>query len=215
MLLIFDWDGTLADSELHIVTALRAAAEELGWQLQSHRDCASVIGLGLREAACTLYAGLSEPDIDHYCRSYRDHFRNLANTTQPLRLFEQAEATLFELQRRGHALAVATGKSRQGLDRALQECGLAELFCATRTADESQSKPHPAMLRDILSSTTTAVDGAAMIGDTSFDMQMASALGMPRVAANYGVHSAADLEQFDPVWSIDRIDQLLDWPGLA
>ena len=214
MLLIFDWDGTLADSEAHIVRALQQAGAAVGLPERGHQQCAVLIGLGLREAAQRLYQDLSERDIDDFCASYSEHFRALEASTFGMQLFEGAESTLVELQRRGHSLAVATGKSRAGLDRALTASGLHGAFLATRTADESQSKPDPTMLKQLLALTKTSTDAAVMIGDTSFDMQMAASIGMAKVAANYGVHGVDELEAFQPEWSMNSIVELLDWPDL-
>lgn len=214
MLLIFDWDGTLADSESHIVQALQQASTQMGLPDRAHDDCARLIGLGLADAARRLHPQLEQVAIAEFCAAYSQRFRELESEGYALRLFDGAEALLQRLLRQGHQLAVATGKSRRGLDRALANAGIEDYFRATRTADESASKPDPRMLRELLSETKTAVENAAMIGDTSFDMQMAQALDMPRVAATYGVHAKAELMAFSPHWLIDEPSALLDWPAL-
>lgn len=214
MLLIFDWDGTLADSEAHIVSALQRASEVHGLPVRERRACASLIGLGLAEAATRLHPQLQGDSVNRFCRTYSDCFRELEKQGHALRLFAGVEAMLEALLVAGHTLAVATGKSRRGLDRALANSGLEDLFTATRTADESASKPDPTMLIDLLDATGSEVRDAVMIGDTTYDMQMAQALGMSRVAATYGVHESRTLREFSPDWLIGNPAALLDWPRL-
>ncbi|NNL10134.1 MAG: HAD-IA family hydrolase, partial [Pseudomonadales bacterium] len=214
MLLIFDWDGTLADSELHIVSALQQASAESGLDTPTHASCARLIGLGLTDAARHLHPELDATQVKNFCATYSRRFIALENEGHRLRLFHGAEQVLEKLLNQGHHLAVATGKSRRGLDRALDTSGLRPMFCATATADETASKPSPAMLHALLEQTGTSVEAAVMIGDTSFDMKMAQAARMRRVAATYGVHELSELEQFSPDWLIENPAQLLAWPAL-
>ncbi|MGB5324506.1 MAG: HAD-IA family hydrolase [Pseudomonadales bacterium] len=214
MLLIFDWDGTLADSESHIVHALQQAGDTLGLPERAHRDCASLIGLGLADAARKLHPQLQPVQVSAFCKAYSERFMALESAGYALRLFDGVDVLLEKLLNDGHELAIATGKSRRGLDRALANAGLAKLFSATRTADESASKPDPAMLRDLLRYMDSKADEAVMIGDTSYDMQMAQALGMRRVAATYGVHEEKILQRYSPDWLIDKPPALLNWPML-
>ncbi|NNC54169.1 MAG: HAD hydrolase-like protein, partial [Pseudomonadales bacterium] len=150
MLLIFDWDGTLADSEMHIVTALQQASVALGLAEPVHEDCSRLIGLGLADAARHLHPALDAAQVKHFCETYSQRFVALESEGHRLRLFDGAERMLEQLLQQGHRLAVATGKSRRGLDRALGVTGLRPMFCATATADETASKPDTAILHALL-----------------------------------------------------------------
>ncbi len=210
MLIVFDWDGTLADSRQHIVAAMQRAIDELRLPRQSEEACASMIGLGLREAALTLYADLDDRGAELFCETYSRHFLGMKEE-YPLELFAGVNETLDALSRRGLELAVATGKSRRGLERALGETGLREAFAVTRTADETASKPHPLMLQEILQATGRAREQAVMVGDTSYDLEMAQRAGVVGIGVSYGVHEPERLAQYQPVAMLHSIVELLDW----
>jgi len=214
VLLIFDWDGTIADSRAHIVEAMQRAIDELGWPARSDAQCAELIGLGLHEVAATLFPALGESAWADFAAVYSGHFLDLDRRPDTSCLFPAVATTLAELQRRGYALAVATGKSRRGLDRVLRASRLAPYFVASRAADETASKPSPLMLEELLQETGYSVDEAVMIGDTHYDMAMAEAIGMTRIAVSYGVHSVAQLSEHKPLCIVDHFEQLLDCPPL-
>lgn len=208
-LLVFDWDGTLADSANTIVRAMQTAIMQL--QLEARDDAAvrDVIGLGLAEAARKLYPGLSPAEVDTLAAGYKSHYRALMTETIPL--FPGVADTLEELATQGYLLAVATGKSRIGLDRSLRDTGLAECFAVSRCADEFFSKPHPGMLLELMSETGAAPDSTLMIGDSVWDMEMAGRANVPAVAVSYGVHDRERLLQYQPLLCIDNLAALAQW----
>ncbi len=214
VLLIFDWDGTLADSRMHIVTALQMAISECSLEARTEQQCSEIIGLGLQEATLRLFPLMSNKEIKLFSEAYSRRFLELAKADFPFRLFENAETTLHELRDRGHTLAIATGKSRKGLNRVLSSLDMHSLFSISRTADETASKPNPTMLLEILDNTKQLVENTVMIGDTSFDLQMASSIQMRSIGVSYGVHSVDELKKHDPIKIIDSIDQLLSIPSL-
>jgi len=208
-LLIFDWDGTLMDSQARIVACLRAAIRETGLPARDEAALRNIIGLGLREALMSLYPEADQADWDARVHHYRRHFLELDDT--PSRLFEGAKSLIRRLHGQGHFLAIATGKGRQGLDRVLAETGLAPYFHATRCADESFSKPHPAMLLEILDMTGMAPDQALMIGDTEYDLQMARNAGVPSLGVTYGVHDRQRLQACQPLDCVDSVAEVGQW----
>lgn len=214
MLVIFDWDGTLADSQAHIVAAMQQTISELDFPAHSDAQCAAMIGLGLREVARLLCEAASEPDIDEFCARYSQHFLALEQSQYALSLFAGAQEVLETLRSNRHSLAIATGKSRRGLNRVLKALDLEPLFIATKAADETASKPNPLMLEAIMAETGYSAQQAVMVGDTSYDMAMAQAIGMPRVAATYGVHDADVLAQYEPALMIDTLTDIIQWPEL-
>ena len=225
MLLIFDWDGTLVDSRDHIVAAMQAAITHLQLPEQTDDRCSQMIGLGLRETAMQLFScfynngideqdGIDEQGLTQFSECYSKYFVELKQHHGEAQFFPGAIETLQQLKAQGHLLAVATGKSRRGLDRALLADNLVDLFVATRAADETASKPSPIMLKALLNETGMSAEQAVMIGDTSYDMQMAKNIDMPRIAVSYGVHKVSVLEQYAPSLVIDRMDQLLQWSAL-
>lgn len=208
-LLVFDWDGTVMDSESHIVASVLAAIKDLELPERSAFEAKNIIGLGLREAIQTLYPGSDDTLHDNLIERYRHHFL-IANTT-PSPLFPGAEALLESLNDAGYLLAVATGKGRGGLDRVLEETGLRAMFVTTRCADESFSKPHPQMLEYIMEFTGCEPDETLMIGDTEYDMEMASNASTPALAVSYGVHELERLQKHNPVGIIDALTELQPW----
>jgi len=226
MLLIFDWDGTIADSREHIVAAMQAAISTLQLPAQTDNRCAQMIGLGLQETALKLFPhfynngfdeqeGINQSGLEQFSQHYSSHFTYLKKQYGPTQFFPGAIETLEKLKAQGHLLAVATGKSRRGLDRTLAADNLVDLFIATRAADETASKPNPMMLEALLNETNMSAEQAVMIGDTSYDMQMAVNIDMQRIAVSYGVHEVSVLEQYAPSLVIDRMEQLLQWPALV
>jgi phosphoglycolate phosphatase len=208
MLLIFDWDGTLIDSVGRIVSCLREASEEQGLPVLDYARFADVIGLGLGDAIVRLYPHLDEPSVDRYRAAYGEAFRRRDAT--PSALFEGVRSTLERLHRDGHRLAVATGKSRPGLDRALDALDLRGLFHATRCADETRSKPHPLMVQELLEELRRPPQDTWLIGDTEYDMAMAVAAKVTPVAVSHGVHEVARLRRYNPRHVINKIPELID-----
>lgn len=209
-LLIFDWDGTLMDSISRIVDCLRIASEQvLGEESRSHDDLKDVIGLGLREAIQQLHPRVNEQQIKQMSELYRYQYMDVNATAS--KLFEGAEKTLAHLEQQGYWLAVATGKGRQGLDQVLEITGLGPRFHCTRCASETFSKPHPLMLEEILQQLGLDASEALMIGDTSYDMEMAKNANMDRLGVSYGVHTQARLNSHQPIGCIHHIQQLDDF----
>lgn len=206
-LFIFDWDGTLLDSQQKIVSCMRASAVDNGLLLRSDSDYANVIGLGLAEAFGMLYPKLDEVGIALLKGSYSRHFVEADQV--PCRFFPGALEALNVLKQQGSCIAVATGKSRKGLHRVLSMLQMQDFFDETRCADETQSKPNPQMLREILCSSDMRVEDAVMIGDTEYDLAMAAALDMETVAVRYGVHDIVRLEKYKPRMCVDNLMELL------
>jgi len=207
-LLVFDWDGTLMDSAACIASALQAACGDLGFPIPTDRNARYIIGLGLNDALAHVLPGVAVEEYPKVVDRYRHHFLERDSGTT---LFTGVKEMLGELRERGHVLAVATGKSRRGLDRALAATGLTAYFKATRCADEGFSKPHPGMLRALLDATGITTDRALMIGDTTHDMLMARNAGMERVAVAHGAHDEAELLEYTPLACVRDCVDLRAW----
>ena len=208
-LLVFDWDGTVVDSESRIVGSLLASIADLGLPERSEDEAKNIIGLGLREAVETLYPGSSETLHRDLVERYRHHF--LVENSESSSLFPGALELLESLNDAGYLLAVATGKGRSGLERELNETGLASQFVTTRCADESFSKPHPQMLEYIMAFTGSEPEETLMIGDTEYDMKMACNASTHAVGVSYGVHEVERLHKHNPVGIIDALTELQPW----
>jgi phosphoglycolate phosphatase len=206
-LLIFDWDGTLIDSEANIVSCMVRAMEDAALPVLEADAIRNIIGLGLREALHTLYPTIDESSSRLLVDRYRYHFL----TSEPSQLFEGVDVMLKDLGERDYLLAVATGKGRQGLNHALEVTGYLEHFHSSRCADETRSKPHPQMLEEILDELGVAPSAALMIGDTEYDINMAHNAGMDSVAVSYGVHEKERLLQCNPLTCLHSIAELTNW----
>lgn len=206
-LLVFDWDGTLMDSEAHIVTSMQRAMSDAQLPEMAREKIRDIIGLGLREAIERLLPGLSEQLHVTLVDRYRYHFF----ADDPCEPFEGAEQVLQRLNKQGYLLAVATGKSRRGLDRVLQSTGFGEYFIETRCADETCSKPDPQMLNEIMSVTGMEPVQTLMIGDTEYDLEMANAARTASLGVDYGVHSRDRLLLCGPLGCLSSIAELPDW----
>ncbi|RUM94774.1 MAG: HAD family hydrolase [Thiothrix sp.] len=207
--LIFDWDGTLMDSEAHIITCLEVAMREVGVKPGPAEELKQVIGLGLFEALAALMPEEDAAVHQQATEAYRGFF--LAGDATPSELFPGVESTLQQLHHEGFVLAVATGKSRRGLEKVMRQTQLDVLFSISRCADESFSKPHPKMLEEILTDLDTSAQRALMVGDTEFDLQMAANIGMPSLAVSYGVHDIERLQAHKPLAIIDHMEDLPEW----
>lgn len=212
-LLIFDWDGTLADSIGRIVEAMNMAAELAGEVPSSDQAIKGIIGLALVEAIATLYPHLSPARLEVFRQHYADVYTALDQ--QPSPLFEGVVESLEAFRQEGYRMAVATGKARRGLDRVLKANGLQAFFDITRAADETRGKPHPLMLEEILAHCQIEPGRALMVGDSAFDLLMASNAGMHSVAVGYGAMSLQALAGFGPQLCIEHFSQLRQWLGPA
>ena len=207
-LIVFDWDGTLMDSTSTIVKCIQAAARDLGLPVPRDEAASHVIGLGLFEAMQAVMPGIAPSVYPRMVERYRYHY---LSKDHELVLFDGVRDMLTELHQDGYFLAVATGKSRVGLNRALNAVGLLALFDATRCADETFSKPHPAMLHELTRELGQDLRRTVMIGDTSHDLMMANNAGAAGVAVQYGAHPVEQLQACDPVFSAATVAQLHGW----
>jgi phosphoglycolate phosphatase len=208
-LIVFDWDGTLMDSEIKIVRCIQAAARDIGAPVPANAEARRIIGLGLAEAVATLFPALAPAQRTALTDAYREHFLHHDQTEMPL--FTGVREGLEDLAACGYRLAVATGKARRGLNRVLAETALAHLFAATRCADEAFSKPHPKMLEDILELTGTDAARAILVGDTVYDLAMARSAGVAALAVTYGVHTREELEAEAPLACLDSFSSVHAW----
>lgn len=207
-LLIFDWDGTLMDSAGVIVDSIQKACEDMGIPAPDDHACRQIIGLGLIQALQTLLPNLAEDQYPRLVEHYRDHYLG-RDATIPL--FEGVSEGLRELHGAGFTLAVATGKSWKGLERALEYSGLGAYFSAVRCADQTHSKPHPAMVEEILDELLMEKANALVIGDTAHDMLMAANAGVDRLGVSYGAHHADSLYAHSPVAVLDSFCEVHAW----
>jgi phosphoglycolate phosphatase len=207
-LLVFDWDGTLIDSAGAIVACIQGACRDLGLPVPDDARASHAIGLGLHDALAYAVPGLPAAEYGRVVEHYRRHF--LARDPA-IPLFPGARAMLAELKERGHRLAIATGKSRAGLARALDNTGVREFFGATRCADECASKPAPDMLNELIEEFGENPVGTLMIGDTVHDLRMAANAGVGAVAVSHGAHPKSDLLALGPLACLDSIGDLRQW----
>ena len=207
-LVVFDWDGTLLDSAGAIVASIQAAARDLGLAPPDEKTARQVIGLGLHDALSQAMPGVPAGDYPRVAERYRHHY--LAQDHE-LSLFAGARELVEELADAGYLLGVATGKSRLGLDRALQASGLGAFFHATRCADECNSKPAPDMLLEIMAELGAEPERTLMIGDTTHDLQMARNAGVAALAVGYGAHPAEILAAERPLGLFGEFDELKEW----
>jgi phosphoglycolate phosphatase len=208
-LIVFDWDGTLMDSEAKIVDCIQAAFRDAGRRAPSRDASRNIIGLGLAEAMAKLWPGCSDEQRNQVVERYRHHFLD-ANET-PSCLFSGARELVEELAKSGYLLGVATGKSRKGLNSALEGTGLVHRFHATRCADETFSKPHPEMLLQIMDELGAEGPETLMVGDTEYDMQMANNAGARALAVCHGVHERDRLLRHGPLDCLETLQEMPRW----
>lgn len=194
------------DSEAQIVSSLSNVIAELGLSPQPSSALRNVIGLGLPEAIRQLYPQQGEEVVKRFADCYRHHF--LSGNQETSVLFDGAYEVIKRLHADGYLLAVATGKSRRGLARSLEETNIGDYFHATRCADETFSKPHPQMLHEIMTVLDVDADDTLMIGDTEYDLQMAAQAGTASLAVTYGVHALARLQALQPLACLDDISEV-------
>ncbi len=207
-LVVFDWDGTLADSTDIIAEALRGACADVGQPVPDAASARYVIGLGLRDALAYVAPGLPPERYPELSSHYRRRF--LARDPE-IPLFSGARELLDELAGAGYLLAVATGKTRLGLDRAMAASGLAGRFHATRCADESRPKPHPEMLLHLMDALAVTPASTLMIGDTTHDLELARDAGADAVAVAYGAHPPEGLVRLGPRATVHSVTELRAW----
>ena len=207
-LVVFDWDGTLADSTSIIANALRDACRDVGQPVPDDLSARYVIGLGLADALAHVAPGLPVERHAELSARYRHHY--LARDPE-IPLFEGARELLDELAQAGYLLGVATGKTRVGLDRALSANALGERFHATRCADEGQPKPHPDMLLHLIAQLRTTPARTLLIGDTTHDLALAQAARVHAVAVAYGAHESEGLRAFAPLALVHSVGELRRW----
>jgi phosphoglycolate phosphatase len=211
-LLVFDWDGTLADSIERIVISMQVAASACQLPVLDAPIIKGIIGLGLPEAIASLYPTLTDHlAIARFRRHYSEHYLSLE--TEPSPLFPGVVEALNGFREQGYLLAVATGKGRRGLDAVLDGHGWLDYFDVTRCADETASKPDPLMLQQILAHCQVAPQQALMVGDSPFDLQMAQRAGMDSVAVGYGAQPLATLRQHGPRLAVEKFSEIQAWLG--
>ena len=208
-LLVFDWDGTLMDSVATIVACTQAVLREMELAEVPEPTIRATIGLGMRETIDTLIPGCSDELFEQVIETYRSQWWTTYRD-RPV-LFPGVDGMLRALSAEGYLLAVATGKSRRGLDHSLEQTGLRELFHSTRTADEAFSKPHPRMLFDILEDLGMRPHEAVMVGDTTFDLEMARNAGTAGVGVCTGSHCREELQELAPLVCLERVVELPAW----
>jgi phosphoglycolate phosphatase len=207
-LIAFDWDGTLFDSTGLIARCIQQACRDVGAAIPSLEQASYVIGLGLRDALMHAAPGFPPERYGELAQAYRQHY--FASQHEVV-LFDGTLDMLHGLKRRQHLLAVATGKSRRGLDEAMGTTALHGLFDASRTADETQSKPHPQMLLELMAELGIAPERTLMIGDTTHDLQMAANAGVPALGVSFGAHDHASFAAFEPLYVAHSMTQLQEW----
>lgn len=207
-LIVFDWDGTLMDSTPTIAKCIQLASKDLGLPVPDDSAASHVIGLGLREALAYAIPSLDPVDYPRLAERYRYHF---LTRDAELVLFDGVVEMLKALRSQHYFLGVATGKTRVGLQRAMAATGLTGLFDATRCADETFSKPHPAMLQELTRELGQEMERTVMIGDTTHDLQMAVNAGASGIGVCYGAHPVDSLRAMAPLHCAASIADLEDW----
>jgi phosphoglycolate phosphatase len=206
-LLVFDWDGTIIDSPGAIVECIQEAARDMSLAVPGAEQASHVIGLGLRDSLRHAVPDLPDERYQEFVARYRQHFLQREDS---MRVFAGMK-DLLEVFVKSHSLAIATGKSRRGLDRALACTGTGGLFTASRCADETHPKPHPAMLLELMQELAVERAQVLMIGDTSHDLAMARAAEVDAVAVSYGAHAESALLACAPLACHSTVSSLHAW----
>ncbi len=205
---IFDWDGTLMDSTQAIVNAMQAASNECALPVPDHNDVRNLIGLGMAEVLAALFPTMSQTEQQRFRSVYRTCF---IRHHEQMALYSGAEALIRSMFAEGVRLAVATGKGRRGLDEQLKASGLSKYFHATRCAEESKSKPDPAMLSSLLLELDVTPEEALMVGDTEYDVLMAQAIDVPTCAITHGAHEKDRLMALGPTILLEDLVAFKTW----
>lgn len=207
-LIVWDWDGTLADSTGLITDAIVRAAAQVGLPTITPQAASGIIGLGLRESIFALYGDIPTETAQALATQYHVNF--YAGESD-IPLFAGATDIIAKLNTRGFKLAVATGKGRRGLNLALARSGLGEHFHATRTVDECFSKPHPQMLDELMDDLEVLPERTLMIGDTSYDLHMAKNAGVSAIGVTYGAQTSSQWQHLNPIQQFDDFSSLGQW----
>jgi len=208
-LVIFDWDGTLMDSVTRIVTSMQATAEKLGLTPPTFEQGRSIIGLSLGEGVQTLFPGCTPELQVEIEKQYKHQFLEVNNSPTPM--FDNALDLLSKLKVQNKLIAIATGKARPGLERVLDMSNSRHMFDATRSASDCKSKPDPEMITSLLEEFNVKASEAVMIGDTSFDLEMAQRAGIDSIGVTMGAHDRSILEGFNPIAIVDSLNELEHW----
>jgi len=211
-LVVWDWDGTVVDSTAAIADAITGAAADLGLPVPTPAQARWVIGMGLLEAIHHAVPAIRREQVPAFLERYRAHY---LRRDAELKVFDGIAEVLRGLDAAGVPLAVATGKSRVGLNRALVQTGLGPRFLSTRCADEGAPKPDPWMLRDLSEVLQIPTERMVMIGDTTHDVGMAQAAGSASVAVLYGAHDPESLAAIGPDAIVATVPALADWLATA
>ena len=207
-LIAFDWDGTLYDSTRIIVRCIQAAVTDVGGQMPTDEQASYVIGMALMPALAHAAPDVPKDKYPLLGERYRHHY---AVHHQDLSLFEGILPLLQALRERQHLLAVATGKSRKGLDEALHQVALRGMFDGSRTADETAGKPNPRMLHELMAEWGVPPERTLMVGDTTHDLEMAHHAGCASVAVSYGAHEPSEFARWQPLTVAHSVAELHDW----
>jgi len=207
-LIVWDWDGTIANSTGTITNAIVKAAEQVGLPTLDAVAASNIIGLGLKESINVLYGDIPTEKAQALAVQYTANY--YAGESE-IPLFDGVKETIVELNRRGYKLAVATGKGRRSLNLALQHCGLTNYFHATRTVDECFSKPHPQMLDELMDILVVTPERTLMIGDTSYDLEMAQNAGVASVGVTFGAQTQDKLVRYNPLRIFNQFCDLSTW----
>ncbi|HEX9396894.1 MAG TPA: HAD-IA family hydrolase [Burkholderiales bacterium] len=206
-LLVFDWDGTIIDSPAAIVECIQEASRAMGLAVPSAEKASHVIGLGLRDSLQLAVPDLPGERYQEFVALYRRHFLQREDS---MKVFSGIREILTEMKK-DRLLAIATGKSRRGLDRALAYTGTGGFFTASRCADETQPKPHPAMLLELMEELAVERAQILMIGDTTHDLEMARAAEVDAIAVSYGAHEEEALRGCTSLACVSTVKQLSEW----
>ena len=207
-LIAFDWDGTLFDSTAIIVRCIQSAVRDVGGTVPTDQEAAYVIGMGLMQALAHAAPDVPPEKYNDLGNRYRFHY---VQHQDDLSLFEGVLPLLNDLRERGHLLAVATGKSRRGLDEVLHSADLRGVFDGSRTADQTAGKPHPLMLQELMADFDVPPERLLMVGDTTHDLQMAVNAGCASVGVSYGAHDPGVFGEFNPLHVAHSVRDLHDW----
>ena len=207
-LIIFDWDGTLVDSIDWIVTSLSKAADTCGCEVPKEQAIKDIIGLSIEKSTDVLFPTINQKTRKQLIESYSQAF--FSKQISPDDLFVGVDDMLLELRQKGYQLAVATGKNKIELDKAMQGTGLRDYFDITRCADQTASKPQPDMLNEIIEQTGVSRERAVMVGDSVHDMEMAVNAGIASISVLCGANSQDQLQQFNSLFNLQQTTQILD-----
>lgn len=207
-LFVFDWDGTLMDSEAKIVSCMHSAIQDMGFETRNNDQIRNIIGLGFHEALTVLYPDKSQ-HYEKFVECYRVYFLDENSEASPL--FSHVEPLLELLNKHSYYMAVATGKGRRGLNKVLNDSKLETYFHVTRCADETFSKPNPQMLNEIMDFVGVEPNETVMIGDTEYDLNMALNAGCDSIGIAHGVHDESRLRDCKPVEMFSDIKELYSW----